>query len=371
MLTMLTIDVHRRLPLPPEIAAAWDRLHARTPSPKFQSGAAWVDAWAAHASGAWRPLVLVARRDDDVCGIVPLMHLDRRRRGVVPYRALRFLGANKSDFCNVLAAPGDTAEVVAGALDRLASGAPRWEELVLDDLVEGNPAVPALRAWLEARGVAHTAECGAYYYMDLARPWDEVWAETSKRFVRKNVNLARNRLDRAGPWDVLADPAWDAERVVEEAAPIHAARQAELGRASMFRDAGGRAFALAVLAHARAAGGLRTYWLRRDGRPVAYMLGFEEVGVFHAWNMAFDPADAYFYPSRVLLAEIAQDCHARGLRELSLMRGEAEYKGKWTRRSRANWRFRIRNRATLYGRAVGLLEGLLARREPAATTAAE
>ena len=29
--------------------------------------------------------------------------------------------------------------------------------------------------------------------MDLARPFDEVMRETSRRFVRKNVNLARNR----------------------------------------------------------------------------------------------------------------------------------------------------------------------------------
>jgi CelD/BcsL family acetyltransferase involved in cellulose biosynthesis len=231
---------------------------------------------------------------------------------------------------------------------------------MLDNLAGEEPAAAA-RAWLEGRGIDHVRNEGRYYRVDLARPWEEVMAGTSRRFVRKNVNLARNRLARAGGYDVEATTTWEPERVLAEATPLHAARQEELGRASLLSDKRGRAFLAEVVRHHTLRGRFRAYWLRHRGRAIAYMLGFEERGAYRAWNMAFDPAAASFYPSRLLIHEILRDCHARGVKEFDFMRGEADYKSKWTTQVHPRTKLVVRNRTTVYGRALHFLESVFAR----------
>jgi CelD/BcsL family acetyltransferase involved in cellulose biosynthesis len=265
----------------------------------------------------------------------------------------------------VLAAPDRADHVVAAALAWLFEEGWRWEALVLDNLAGGEPA--GARAWLDGNGIEYALALGRYYHVDLARPFDDVMADTSRRFVRKNLNLSRNRLARAGGYDVETTTDWEPGRVLAEATPIHAARQQEMGRGSLLTDPRGRAFLDAAIRHHTLRGRFRAYWLRHRGRTIAYMLGFEEKGVYHAWNMAFDPEAASFYPSRLLIHEILRDCHARGVREFDFMRGEADYKSKWTSCARPRTKLVVKNRMTTYGRALHFLESVFVKpREVAA-----
>lgn len=361
---MIAIEPRFGFDLDGELAAAWLRLQAVAAGPTFQHDPEHVAAWLRHLAADFAPLLLVAREDGAVAGIVPLMFRDGRRRGLLPFRSVRFLADLHADYAAVLARPERSGEVAAAALEWLFGNGWRWEALLLDNLAGEEPA-GAARAWLDGHGVEYACGEGRYYYVDLARPFEEVMGETSRRFVRKNVNLARNRLGRAGGYEVEATTAWEADRVLAEAAPLHAARQDQLGRASLLSDPHGRAFLADAIRHHTARGRFRAYWLRRGGRTIAYMLGFEDRGTYHAWNMAFDPAAACFYPSRLLIHEILRDCHARGMKELDFMRGEAEYKSKWTTRFRPRRKLVVKNRTTVYGRAVHFLETVFRPREAA------
>lgn len=357
---MIAIEPRFGFRLEGALDAAWRRLQGAAAWPTFQHDPEHVAAWLRHLGSDFTPLLLVAREGADIVGIMPLMFLDGRRRGLLPYRSVRFLADLHADYAAVLAPPERAQAVVGAALSWLFDGEWRWEALVLDNLAGGEPA-GAARAWLDANGIEYAHAEGRYYHVDLARPWDDVMADTSRRFVRKNVNLARNRLQRAGGYDVETATGWEPARVLAEAAPIHAARQQEMGRASLLSDPRGRAFLDAAIRHHTARGRFRSYWLRHRGRPIAYMLGFEDRGVYHAWNMAFDPDAAPFYPSRLLIHEILRDCHGRGVREFDFMRGEADYKSKWTPCVRARTKLVVKNRMTTYGRALHFLESVFAK----------
>ncbi|MCK6458306.1 MAG: GNAT family N-acetyltransferase [Planctomycetes bacterium] len=357
---MIAIDPRFGFRLEGALDAAWRRLQREATWPTFQHDPEHVAAWLRHLGGEFTPLLLVAREGMEVVGIVPLMFFDGRRRGLLPYRSVRFLADLHADYAAVLAAPDRAEAVVAAALAWLFEADWRWEALVLDNLSGGEPA-GAARAWLERNGIDYALAEGRYYHVDLARPWDDVMAGTSRRFVRKNINLARNRLARAGGYEVESSTSWEPARVLAAAAPIHEARQQEMGRASLLSDPRGRAFLDIAIRHHTERGRFRAYWLRNRGRTIAYMLGFEERGVYHAWNMAFDPEAAPFYPSRLLIHEILRDCHARGVREFDFMRGEADYKSKWTDGVRPRTKLVVKNRVTTYGRAVHFLESVFAR----------
>jgi CelD/BcsL family acetyltransferase involved in cellulose biosynthesis len=341
---------------PPWIEGDWRRLCAASFKPNFQLEYEMVEAWMRHLRGDWKLLLLLAYRSNSLLGIFPLMYLDQRRRGLLPFRRIRFLAGTHTDFSGILADTSDVEDVAGACMRWLQSGEFRWELMVLDDIEGRNPAAAAIADALGKCGARVDRHEGRYLYIDLAQPWEKLWADVSKKFVRRNVSLARNRLMKAGQWSVLDHPGWSVDRVIEEAARIHQPRQAELGRGSSYEDRAWREFARAAMLHQAKSGRLRTHWLELDGTCIAYLIGFVDASVYYAWNMAFLPDFAQFYPSRFLFAEVIRQCHEKRLTRFSFMRGESEYKEKWTSRSEPNLRFAVRNTKHLYGRIIHSLE---------------
>ena len=84
----------------------WRALHEASDSDSVFLGFDWLRAWWTHlgSRGDQSLFVLVAREDDRVQAILPLMCVRERRRGLVR-RTLRFLGTGISDRLGMLA-PG-------------------------------------------------------------------------------------------------------------------------------------------------------------------------------------------------------------------------------------------------------------------------
>jgi len=312
--------------------------------------------WAKHLRKDWKPFLLLFKDKDETRGIFPLMYRDEKRRGVLPLRRIRFLGFEATDFSLVLAEKSNVEKLVGDSLDWLFSGKLRWELMILDDLAEGNPMIDALHFWLGKKGIPYAIEKGKYFYVDLNRAWEEIWSETSKNFVRRNINLARNRITKAGSWKVVRDPDWDVETIITEASKMHITRQADLDRDSFYADERHRDFLRQMIRVYQEKGLFRSYWLHYENEYIAYMLGFEQDEIFYAWNMAFEPRYSHFFPSKLLLYEIIKDCYDRKLKEFSFMRGETSYKAKWTQKTRVNYRFVIKNTHSLYGKTLDLLD---------------
>ena len=342
-----------------EIESSWRRLQALSFRPHFQYDYEYMTAWNEHLRKDWNPFVLKIKESGVIKGIVPLMYRDEKRRGIFPYRRVRFLGSTNTDFSMFLTANEDTKEVVTASLEWLFSGKFRWELIILDDLVEGNAAVDIIKAWLDHNAVRYSEMKGKYYYLDLNRPWKEVLQETSKKFVRRNTNLARNRINKYGNWKAVVNPFWETQRLINMATQMHIKRQSDLKRNSFFDSSQARTFFFFVIEHFKNNGMFRSYWLQFDNNYIAYMFGFEQDEVFYAWNMAFDPNYSNFFPSKLLLLEIVKDCYQRGLKEFNFMRGESDYKEKWTKHFRINYRFTIKNIKSTYGKAIYLMESVL------------
>ncbi len=50
-----------------------------------------------------------------------------------------------------------------------------------------------------------------------------------------------------------------------------------------------REFLKTVIEHNRTTDWFRSYWLRFEDLYIAYLFGFEQDGVFYAWNITFHP----------------------------------------------------------------------------------
>jgi CelD/BcsL family acetyltransferase involved in cellulose biosynthesis len=326
--------------------------------PTFQYEFEWVSAWTEYLRKDWKPFLLTIKEKEKIIGIFPLMYRDEKRRGLFPFRRIKFLGADYTDYSVVLSGNESMMTVIKASLDWLFSGKLRWELLILDDLLEGNPAIDVIRKWIRnnchsSRYAEHT---GKYFHIDLTRSMEEILKEASKDFVRRNIKWARNRISKSGQWEVIINPDWHVETIISKASRIHIKRQVELGRQSFFSDKLSREYIRCVLEISKSRSIIRTYWLRFENVDIAYIIGFEKGDTFFAWNVAFDSEFGHFSPSKLLFFEAIKDCHDKKLKEFSFMRGESDYKTKWTNHFRGNYRFIIKNTAHLYGKLIFYLE---------------
>lgn len=345
--------------LPSTLQHEWNRLQIVSCRPNFQYGFEYMKAWTELLRQEWKPLLLQVKEGKKLKGIFPLMYRDEKRKGILPYRRVRFLGSTRTDFSTILAGPGDVAQVVAASLEWLFCGKFRWELMILDDLQEGNPAVKYIIEWLSGHNISFEQTEGKYYCISLDRPWDDVLADTSKKFVKRNINLAQNRANKAGKWEFVADTDWNCDRIITEAAPMHIERQKDLNRGSFYFESAEKEFIKCVIEKSGPSGLFQSFWLLLANRPIAYMFGFEQDSVFYAWNMAFDPEHAKLFPSKLLLFELVKYCHKKKLKEFHFMRGESDYKSKWTKTYRINYRFTIHNTSSIYGKLSAFGDRLL------------
>lgn len=309
----------------------------------------------------WNPLFIEVTKDNKTIGLVPLMYLNKRRKGIIPYRRMRFFGSLSSDFCDIYAKnENEKAEVIKVAFNWLFGQSFRWEEMVLDDLLEETGIVKPLEGYLNDNRVKFELEKGKYFHINLERSWEEIEQGMSNSFVWKNVRLAKNRITNSGRWEIHYNPELNADEIMKKVKPIHSSRQDSLGRDSSFIDSSVMQFYSELIDAYIKRKQFNTFWLLFEDRIIAYMLGFYLNNVFYWWNTAFLPEYKEFYPTRLLQYHALEYMHGNAYREFNFMRGESDYKDKWTNTTRTNYRFRIYNNKSIYGKALLGVEKLIA-----------
>jgi CelD/BcsL family acetyltransferase involved in cellulose biosynthesis len=186
------------------------------------------------------------------------------------------------------------------------------------------------------------------YFIDTSQgDWDAYLVTTSKKFVRRDLPRIERRLAEIGEVTVQADRRPDIGMLLDDLTAIHAARQSELGRPTLYADSRYRAFLNEALSSFAAEGRLCVWTLRLGSRIAAYLIGFIDNGVFYAWSMAHDPEFGGVSPGKVLWARVIRECFEDPeIKEFSMMRGDTAYKLKWAPQSRDLLDVRVRNLST-------------------------
>ena len=193
---------------------------------------------------------------------------------------------------------------------------------------------------------------GKYYYIDITK--GHVFENMGSSFVHKNIKAALKRLDKTGNWKFVCDPEWDIERIVKEASKIHIARQHELSRDSIFETDSGYQYMFSVIASFHSRNEIKSFWLFVNDIPVAFIIGFSLKSTFYVWTIAFHPESKQYYPGKFLYYKVIEYCVENNYKVFSFMRGEGDYKDKWTPTYEINHRFRIYNQKGLYNKLVNL-----------------
>ncbi len=211
-------------------------------------------------------------------------------------------------------------------------GKPGWELLRISDVPEGGNAWQIYRAAVE-RGLPVGAwESQRSPYLAFPSSYAELLEGKSPLF-RANLRRRRRQLERLGTLSVerVTGLSKLAERLEEGFALEESGWKGHEGTA-IAQDKSTRAFYTKLAEGAARHGYLSLFFLRLDGRPIAFHYGLAYRGIYYVPKLAYDETLKGCSPGLVLLEEAIKDGISRGLVGYDFLGAEAEWKNKWSSR---------------------------------------
>lgn len=293
----------------------WDRLAMR--GDNLFGTWEWTSTWWRHF-GAGRQLMLVeARRaSGELVAIVPLFASSEGR-----LRTIRFVGHGLSDQLAPICAPGDelaAARAVRTALDQLVGS---WDVFTGDVL-------PGRHSWAALLGGTLVGR-EASPVLDVAGlTWDSFVAGRSKNF-RRWIRRAEDPL-RELP-DVRLRMAKGAT-LAEDFQTLERLHHALWGHRSVTFSEANRGFLSEFVRMAMERGWLRLWLLEVDGQAVAADCLFCVGDVAYVYTGGRDPAWSSWSVGSALRVAFMRSAMEEGVREIRWLRGDEEYKRRFTSR---------------------------------------
>ncbi|MHC4430136.1 MAG: GNAT family N-acetyltransferase, partial [Planctomycetota bacterium] len=178
---------------------------------------------------------------------------------------------------------------------------------------------------------------------------------------RDHLKKYRRRLNKAGSVTIARLEAHDdCDAWMAEVLAVNEASWTAQRGTNLFRQPRLRAFLVELATELARRGWLDLHVLRIDDRAVAYELCFDFGGRVFSYNSSYDGTQARHSPGTVVTAAVIEAASARGRTEDDMLRGDEEYKRRWSDTQRAEvevlvpaprWRSRCYARLGLSARA--------------------
>ena len=313
------------------ISPEWDALLARSPCNRAFSCSTWFLAACGfspdltpYLDSPLQPNVIVARRGNQIAGILPLaLSPDHEEAG--------FPGT-LSDYNDIVAIAGDT-QIATGLLEFAASRNGAYSRLVLKCLRTDSLCLRAAGLLDSARAIDNTFESDQTVcpYLDIASGYEEYLKTRPGGFLKRLRYLQKKGLQS----DVLAreldTKGISPDQVADSFLSLHLSR---FGSRTGFRNAPVQSFLRRLLPALYAEGRMRVFALFERDRIIGIHLCIVGVDSLCLWSGGFLPEAAHLSPGMLLINTEIETACAEGFAEYDLMRGTESYKERWSTNTR-------------------------------------
>lgn len=314
----------------------------------------WITCWWSHFGGSNEMYVLVARRDDGVVGIAPLMKGRVKRRGVT-VRALSFMAnyhSNRSGF--ILPADG-RREVLAALCDHIMTRCADIDLWMLDFIPEASPDDTLLPDILRERNREYvTLRSLMSPYIPIGQPWDAYWAGRKKKF-RANTRNDLKRYLRDDKPDVTLYTAENLDHAYEELLQVSRNTWKFKEGTAIASATENIDFYRCLTQIAAARGWLNLWVLRCEGQPAAFSYCLVYKGRAMVLKIGFDMAYAKNGPGGVMSMITINHYFDTGMREYDWLGENEPFKMIWASHVRAHKKYLVFTRRPR-GRLLSFLE---------------
>jgi CelD/BcsL family acetyltransferase involved in cellulose biosynthesis len=314
----------------------WDALVARCPQATLYQTFDWNEAWWNAFRVRKRLRIIVVRRGPEVLGVLPLYvspHLG------TPLRRLAFLGTGSSDYMDLIVEPSQAMEVW-GAIGRHLAHRPGYD---LADLQHLSPN-SVLRNLLEPRldaghdRLAQLRPQEPCPYLALSPTWDEMGQRLGKK-MRSNIGYYDRLLSRtfSDAETRLTEPE-ELDEAMTELFDLHQKRWNARLLPGVLGGARIQSFHREVARRFQEKGALRMHVTRVGGRTVAALYCYRFRDRYYYYLGGFQPDLAKYSLGTVLTAHAIKQAISEGCTEFDFLRGDEDYKYRWTETVRLNYR---------------------------------
>lgn len=304
----------------------WDEVLLRCNNSVFSTWE-WLSIWWKHFGTGKKLLVLLAKEDEKIIGIAPLMYSIHKMFGL-RIGKIEFVGTPQSDY-NDFILTSKKEECIRLFIDHLSNLSEKWDCIDLTDIPEYSDAMPFLIEM--SKTVTPIHKCP---YTPLSKSYDIFLRGLSHN---RRYDLQRNlkRLERGFKVDFVdysgVQSYVEGMNVFLE---LHQKRWKLKGFPAVSQRYRNFNFDIAHSFSKR--GWLGLFSLRLSGKPVAAFYGFKYKGKFYSYLSGFDPRYSRYSVGNLLVAKAIERSIEEGLTEFDFMRGDEDYKDRWNTMGRCN-----------------------------------
>lgn len=334
-----------------DLSDEWRKLLAESPQDNLFLTWEWLSTWWRYF-GPGSQLFLLCVRDPDtgLIGLAPFRITHHRPPYGVPLRVIEFLGSGTpawSDDLEVISARGREQEVLEAVGAYLLQQRDQWDVAQLTDLPERSFSVAVLSERLGAARVdCATRPWAVCPYLPLTDPWP-VYEERARRKFR-DLKKYLKALEQAGGQFGLVTSREMLELALEALVQLNQRRvQSKHDIPSLSNPTFG-AFVKEFCRLALQLGWLRLYYIANNHDFIAINLNFLYGKRAYGYLSGFAPEWQRHGVGTSLFHYVIRDSYQAGVGLYDFLRGDEEYKYRWTSEERRTIAFRAVNRRGRY-----------------------
>jgi CelD/BcsL family acetyltransferase involved in cellulose biosynthesis len=314
----------------------WNELAKRaSPFSQHRFLRIWIDNFAPRA----RLRILLARDHGALVGALPLME----ETGFLGLPLRQWVSTANPHSCRFDLLAKDPLSVSAAFLSYLAVS-DGWDVLRINDIPEGGGGWHIQELAKAAQLPVGIWESLRSPYLPLPSAYSTLEQGLHGKF-RSNLRRRRRRLAERG--EVIVERVTggpELEARLEEGFELERAGWKGDRGTAIAQDGATRGFYSELARCAAYAGELSLFFLRLNGRAVAFQYGLLINRRYHLLKPAYDEELSECSPGQLLMEEVLKDCIERGAEEFDFLGPDMPWKRDWTSQVRPHhWLFVFRN----------------------------
>lgn len=347
-----------------QFESEWTRILSTKEKSNVNYSFEWTYLLYKHMGDESKNRLYVIEDGNKILGFIPLIKHVSKGKMLFPIRQLSFIGekAGINDFCDFIIEENEKS-LIECFFSHLKQNKSKWDSLHLKYLTEACSNLDAIQDALTKFSIEYAqAICTRVLYIDLnSYENSDLYFKSLSRNMRRELRKRINKLNAYKTYRYERNSSVPSRSLLDIIRRLNTKRQRQIGRESCFENHAFLGFLEEMIHTFRANGTLEFSLIYIEDKPVSYTLGFKYHNIYYHWSIGFDSDYSHVSPNKVHHKLLIEDLFKDKISEFNFMRGDSEYKFKWTKTYRNSYRMRILNKDSCYGRFLGRLERIAGR----------
>ena len=323
------------------LKAIWDDLlkqsGSATPFLTFE----WLTTWWDCYGNDKQLFILIAQDEGEIVGIAPIYIEKKVYFKLIPLKKICFLGTGISDYHDFIIVK-NREQVLTAFFNYLFTHRKLWSILRLREINESSPNFTTLQNIVAQNSKIKLDELNICPYIEISKTWDSYYASLSKNF-RQDLRTQFNRMKKNNVhYKILKNTKIFNGELLNQLITIHLLNISAKNKTSFLQTAAGKKFLTSILTAWQEEGTCIIYSLEIGENIAAYAICFRYEEKMYYWLVGIERKYEFYSPGKILLHDLLRETFQTGeIVEFDLLRGEEEYKYRWTDKERKNYQIII------------------------------